>query len=264
MRSIASLRYFVFRFDFRFRSPPSFESIELRPLGLGMRTRLSCMRRQYFSRLDAPRGQLRNQFPIRGQKIVITQLLGQNPRNLFKRLRNYLRRRNRCRVETNFQFLRRFCVLVPHAPQFHALHQFRSQFLAQLPRQRGFGFFAVPDLAAGKLPFERGGVVLPALTDQQPTIAPFNDRRHHDSHLSATLCALCVICSSSVISVIQALCTLRYLFSSSFFVARECKIFHNSIAPRTSGGPGVFSNSSLITCTRFSRIAGTSCHAGIP
>src|SRR6266487_20909 len=161
----------------------------LRPLGPGIRTPVLYLSRQYFSRLDTPRGQLRNQFAIRGQKIVITQLLGQNPRNLFKRLRNYLRRRNRCRVETNFQFLRRFRVLVAHAPQFCALHQLRSQFLAQLPRQRGLGFFAVLDLASGKLPFERGSVVPPPLTDQQPTIAPFNDRRHHHSHLSAPFCA---------------------------------------------------------------------------
>src|SRR5207245_679731 len=92
----------------------------------------------------------------------------------------------------------------------------------------------VANFTAWKFPFKRGSVVPPPLADQQSPVAALNHRRYYGDHLSSCLCA------------------------SRF---RGCNARHNSRAPLTKGGPGVFRSSSLMTYTCRFRMAGTSFQA---
>src|SRR5271168_3186346 len=132
-----------------------------------------------------------------------------------------------------------------HSRDFYALPQRRPQLLAQLPRQRRFRLLTRFYLSARKLLFQRRRIGTAPLTDQQPPIRPLNHRRHHNFD--------------------QAVLLKTLPPRSSFGVAQFArKIRHNSFAPATSGGPGVFNNSSRTTNTRRSRIAGTSFHSTTP
>ena len=61
---------------------------------------------------------------------------------------------------------------------------------------------------------------------------------------------LCASALSSLLSFLREPYAPQLVLAVLVFFSRfqfGCSIFHNSIAPRTSGGPGVFNSSSEIT-----------------
>src|SRR2546430_17693930 len=131
-----------------------------------------------------------------------------------------------------------------YAGNLRAFHQRHAEFFPQFSRKCSLRRFALSDFAARKFPLERRAIAFPALAYQQPPVATLNHRRHYGYHLSAFSASL------------------RYRFLGFSWPVRfcGCSTFHNSCAPCTKGVAGEFSTSSLITCTRRFRIAGTSLH----
>src|SRR5258707_14475461 len=117
-----------------------------------------------------------------------------------------------------------------HAANLNAFHQCHAEFFLQFPRECNLRRFAVLDLSTGEFPLERGGIVFPALADEQSPVAALNHRRDDSPHA-------------------------RSRIRSSGW-----KSLQSARAPSTSEGPGVLSTSSLSTSTLLFRIAGTSFH----
>jgi hypothetical protein len=136
----------------------------------------------HLPRLDLPRSQMRNQFPVRRQKIVSRQFLRQHPRDLLKHPRRNFLLRNLRRKKMNLQFLLRIRILVPHPPDLPAFQNRDAQLFSQLPRQRLFQSFALSNLASGKLPLQRGAIIPPPLSNQQPPVPSLHHCCHHQSH----------------------------------------------------------------------------------
>src|SRR4029077_13559577 len=131
---------------------------------------------------DLPRSQMRNQFPVRRQKIVSRQFLRQHPRDLLKHPRSNLLLRNLRRKKMDLQFLRRIRIPVPHLPNLPALQNRHAQLFPQLPRQRLFQPPVPPHLAPGKFPLQRRRITPPPLPNQQPPVLAFHHCRHYQSH----------------------------------------------------------------------------------
>src|SRR5258708_19927729 len=69
-----------------------------------------------------------------------------------------------------------------HAAKLNALQQRCAEFLLQFPCECDLRRFAFSNLSAGKFPFQRGSIALPALADQESPVAALNHCRDDSYH----------------------------------------------------------------------------------
>src|ERR1019366_10093072 len=134
---------------------------------------------------------------------------------------------NLCEIKDKLDWRRKFRVTMLRAINFASNFYLNAQFFPYFPRQRIRQRFARLNFSAGEFPFQRKRLVTTPLANQQTRI-PCNNRSNDGGHR-----------------------LLRFTGFTRVFAscpeAFGCSNRSNSRAPSTSGGPGVFSNSSRTT-----------------
>ena len=135
-----------------------------------------------FGGLNAARGQVRDEFAVGVEKIVLREFARQGPGDLLKRLWG----RILCNLdseEMDFKIIIGVRIFVAHASDARALYEGYAKFFAEFPAE-GLGEVLLgADFATGELPFQRGSVGPAALTDEQAAIGAFNDGGDDLNHL---------------------------------------------------------------------------------